>query len=84
MDGIRGPLDFVDIMVRREAEFNPGAGSFEYFRMDFDAATDYTVNPNGLVPITDNSRDRGTDVARAGCVACHRFAPGSDFFFTVR
>lgn len=84
IDGVRGPLDFVDIMVRRESGFNATAGDFEYFRMDFDATTDYSINPNGLVPTLDNSRDRGTDIARAGCVACHRLAPGSDFHFTVR
>lgn len=84
INGRKGPLDFVDIMVRRETGFNASAGSFEYFRMDFDDATDYTRNPNGLVPILNNNRDRGLDIARAGCVACHRFAPGTDFLFTTR
>jgi hypothetical protein len=71
-------------MVRREAGFNASAGNFEYFRMDFDAATNYAQNPNGLVPILNNSRDRGLDIARAGCVGCHRFAVGTDFLFTAR
>lgn len=83
-NGGRGRLDFVDIMVRREAGFNEAGANFEYFRMDFDATTDYNLHPNGLVPTLDNTRDRGLDIARAGCVTCHRLAPGNDFLFTTR
>jgi len=84
VNGRKGQLDFIDIMVLREASFNSAGADFEYFRIDFDPQTDYDLNPNGLVPVQSNSSDRGLDIARAGCVACHRFAAGSDFLFTDR
>lgn len=82
-DGQRGALDFVDVMVRREDGFNPFAGDFEYFRMGYDSMTNYAMHPNGIVPTIDNVYDRGKDVARAACVACHRNG-GQDFLFTRR
>jgi hypothetical protein len=84
VDGRRGQLEFVDLMVRREVGYNDTGGNFEYFRMDFDLATDYSLHPNGLVPILANQADRGLDIARAACVACHRLAPDGDFLFTIR
>lgn len=84
IDGRKGPLDFVDIMVRREIGYNTSGADFEYFRMDFDPATNYSQHPNGMVPLLTNSLDRGMDIDRAGCLACHRFAPGGDFLFTDR
>lgn len=82
-DGKRGKLDFVDVMVKREKDYSALGGDFEYFRMDFDSTTDYTLHPNGIVPALDNIYDRGTDVARAACVSCHRNG-GQDFLFTKR
>lgn len=82
-EGRRGSLDFVDVMVLRENGFNPFGRDFEYFRMDFDSTTNYLLHPNGIVPALDNIYDRGRDVARASCVACHRNG-GDDFLFTKR
>lgn len=83
LDGQKGKLDFIDVMVKREAGYNDFGGDFEYFRMDYDSTTNYRQHPNGIVPALDNIYDRGQDVARAACVACHRNG-GPDFLFTTR
>jgi hypothetical protein len=37
-------------MVKREAGYNPQGNDFEYMRIPFDAATNYTLHPNGNLP----------------------------------
>ncbi len=82
--GVRGDLKHVDVMVKREAGYNPAGGDFEFIRIMADSTTDYRLNPNGRLPDTTQTLLRGRDVLVAGgnsCRRCHAAAAGGDFLF---
>jgi hypothetical protein len=84
-NGQRGTLINVHIMVKREVGYNPNGGDFEYINIDFDPQTDYTLNPNGVLPNVTDTANRGVDVVRFSCVQCHRHSStNGDFLFTEK
>lgn len=80
LDGEKGALLFVDVMVKREAGYNPQGNDFEYIRIPFDSLVDYQQHPNGVVPdLISKNRGLGTNILSVNCVNCHRSA--NDFIF---
>lgn len=79
--GSRGSFLFTDVMVKRELGFNPSGNDFEYMRIPFDSTTNYTLNPNGLLPQVSNLQLRGLgiNILSVNCVTCHNRT--NDFVF---
>ena len=65
------------IMVKREGGYYPEGGDWEYMEIKYDKNTDYTKNPNGILPMLSNDIIRGKIVK---CANCHARA-GSNFLF---
>ena len=83
-NGQRGALKHVDVMIKREAGYNPLAADFEFIRIMADSATDYTLHPNGRLPDTTLTTVRGRDLVAGNttCRSCHAAtAAGGDFLF---
>lgn len=66
-------------MVKRGDNYDPDNGNWEYSMIPFDAATDYNTYPNGILPRSENTEQRGKI---AMCIGCHVKADGNDFLFT--
>jgi len=83
-NGIRGRLKLIDIMAKHESGYNKSGGDFEYIRIMFDAATDYNLHPNGLLPDVGQIKLRGLDlvVSPESCTSCHRKAGRDSFIFS--
>jgi hypothetical protein len=76
-NGSQGMLEVTFAMVRHETGYWSAGGDYEYIEMPNMGTTNYTANPNGVLP-TD-PMFRGKLVA---CQSCHSHAPGNDFLFT--
>ncbi len=74
-DGSNSDLLATFAMVKREAGYWAEGGDWEYFRMPFNASTDYSAQPNGSLAGADASGKL------EGCKGCHASATGSDFSF---
>ena len=77
-DGSSGDLYVTFAMIKREADYWPEGGDWEYVKMPYDANVDYTANPNGMLP-SEGDADRGK---LAGCQTCHAQAEGNDFLYS--
>jgi hypothetical protein len=80
-NGRRGTLRFVDVMVKRETGYNTAGNDFEYMRIPYEASTDYSLHPNGMLPDTSQVQFRGlgTNILSVNCVTCHNRV--TDFIF---
>lgn len=74
-DGSNGDLQATFAMIKREAGFWAEGGDWEYFKMPFNASTDYSTQPNGNLAGAEASGKLD------GCKGCHANASGSDFLF---
>lgn len=74
-DGSNGDLLATFAMVKREAGFWAEGGDWEYFKMPFNASTDYSAEPNGNLAGAEASGKLD------GCKGCHTNAPGGNFLF---
>ena len=83
-NGKRGELINAVIMVKREAGYYPEGADYEYMNIAYDANTDYTKHPNGMLPpVTDTDR-RGKGEKLKGCVTCHSVAASGEDRLFVR
>lgn len=83
-NGQRGALKHVDVMIKREAGYNPLAADFEFIRILADSTTDYVRHPNGRLPDTTLTTARGRDLVAGNttCRNCHAATTaGGDFLF---
>jgi hypothetical protein len=80
----KGTLKLIDVMVKHDKGYNPGGADFEYLRIPFDPATDYTQHPNGLLPTLLQTDRRGKDlvISPESCVTCHHKSPNRSFIFS--
>lgn len=74
-DGSNGDLLATFAMVKREAGFWAEGGDWEYFKMPFNASTDYSAQPNGNLAGAEASGKLD------GCKGCHTNAPGGNLLF---
>lgn len=74
----RDSLLNVVVMVKREPGYYPEGGDWEYMDIAYDKTTDYNINPNGMLVLSDNSITRGKITK---CANCHTKASGNDFLF---
>ncbi|MCF8309352.1 MAG: cytochrome P460 family protein [Bacteroidales bacterium] len=77
-DGTKGELAVTFAMIKREADYYPEGGDWEYVVMPNDGSTDYDEHPNGVLPDAE-SDSRGR---LANCASCHASADGNNFLFT--
>ncbi len=68
-DGSKGMLQVTFAMAKREADYNPAGGDFEYVMMPNNGSNDYDTNPNGILPDESNTDMRGKLGTCAGCHA---------------
>lgn len=78
-DGGRSDQLYVTFaMVKREAGFDSENKDWEYIMMPYDASTDYSKHPNGILPAV-GADNRGANVGQ--CKICHSSAPGGDYLY---
>ena len=78
-NGSMGVLEVTFAMVKHEVGYWPAGGDWEYVEMPNMGTTNYTSNPNGMLPAAIDTMMRGK---LAMCQSCHAAAPGNDFLFT--
>lgn len=79
-DGTKGDLLVTFAMIKREADYYPTGGDWEYVMMPNDGSNDYSTNVNGLLPSDIDDASRGK---LASCAGCHAEG-GTDFLFVGR
>jgi hypothetical protein len=84
IDGKRGKLKLIDLMVKKQSGYNTNGGDFEYMRIKYNVATDYSTHPNGLLPAVSEQELRGKDliISPESCVSCHQKAGRNRFTFS--
>jgi len=75
-DGSKGPLLVTFAMIKREEGYFPSGGDFEYVMMLNDGSNDYSINPNGMLPVTSATDMRGK---LESCAGCHSKVTGYSF-----
>ena len=78
-DGTKGNLAVTFAMIKRETDYYPEGGDWEYVVMPNDGSTDYGAHPNGILPPDSATGQRGQ---LANCASCHTSAGGGNFLFT--
>jgi len=74
-------LKAVTVMFSRDASYDPGNQNWFYAKYRPDGSLD--KNPKGVPLAGRVAKGVGPDGTDAGCIACHRAAPGNDFLFVT-
>ncbi len=77
-DGSKGKLAVTFAMIKREADYYPEGGDWEYVVMPNDGSTNYEEHPNGTLPPESATGQRGQ---LANCASCHSSAGGGNYLF---
>jgi hypothetical protein len=73
----RDSLINIVVMVKREKDFYPEGGDWEYIDIKYNKNTNYALNPNGILPDVTNLALRGKIEK---CASCHA-GGNSNFLF---
>lgn len=81
-------LNFV-IMIKREPGYFTQGDDWEYIKIPYSKATDYTAHPFGELPVDmststvpDSTKTSLRGRLQTQCATCHQGAGGSDFLFS--